>query len=339
MVMSHTRIERSAPPRGETGRPLLSVVLPAHNESGVVGLTLERIAAVMRSSPGLSGGIEVIVVSDGSTDDTFVEARRALGPALPGTVVELAANAGSHAAIRCGLRYARGEHVAIMSADGQDPPEALPEMLAALRPPVDVVWGQRLDRAGDPRSARRAAAAYYRIFRTVTRLDYPPSGLDFVVVRRRVIEQVLESSSHHASLFLLIYNLGYAQTFVPYERAPRSGGTSSWTLGKRLKLATDMLTAYSPAPVRIPSLAGLLTCFAGMVLAGVVLLRGVLGAPPVPAWAALLAFGSAAGASILVALAFLGEYAWRLLDELRKTPTFIEARREHVTGTAQEDGR
>ena len=311
----------------ESNRPQLSVVMPAHNEGGVIAATLQRIARTARDAK-LAGQIEVIVVSDGSSDETFQDARHALGPDLPGTVVELVANAGSHAAIRCGLTYTRGEHVAIMAADGQDPPEALPAMLAAMRPPVEVVWGRRRDRANDRATARLLAGAYYRIFRLLTGLDYPPSGLDFLVVRRRVIDAVLQHSTRNTSLHLLIYNLGFAQAFLDYDRGPRVGGHSSWTLRKRLKLAIDMLTGCSAAPIRIASLVGILAGLVGIVLGGVTLVRAAFGAVPASGWASLMVVSSCMGGLMLVAIAFLGEYVWRILDEVRGAPPFIEARHE-----------
>ena len=140
MLMSAKPVAAGANGRSASPRPLLSIVMPAHNEGGVIGGTLRRIARTAQDWVP-AGQIEVIAVDDGSTDGTFEEARCALGPDLPGTVVALVGNAGSHAAIRCGLTHARGDHVAIMAADGQDPPEALPAMLAAMRPAVDVVWG------------------------------------------------------------------------------------------------------------------------------------------------------------------------------------------------------
>ena len=201
---------------------MLSVVLPAHDEAGVIDATLTRIAAL---DPELTERIEVIVVSDGSTDATFEDACEGLGRGLEGRVVELAANVGAHAAIRCGLRYARGDLVALMSADGQDPPEALPAMLERFSPELDVVWGWRRERRNDGGSARFAAAAFYRFFRLLTGLDYPPSGLDFLIVRRRVIDAVLQHSTRNTSLHLLIYNLGFAQAFMAVRPRPASGRT------------------------------------------------------------------------------------------------------------------
>jgi glycosyltransferase involved in cell wall biosynthesis len=316
------------------GRPLLSIVLPAHNEADTIGATLSRIAALGVAEPDLARRIEVIVVSDGSTDTTFAEACDGLRRGLAGTVVELVANAGSHAAIRCGLRYASGEFVAIMAADGQDPPEALPAMLRRCRGPVDVVWGRRRARRNDRAGARLAAAAYYRTFRLVTGLNYPASGLDFLMVRQRVIETVLGCSARNSSLFLLIYNLGFAQAFVDYERAARDAGRSSWTLRKRVKLAVDMLTSCSAAPIRIVSLVGVVVGLAGIGLGGVALLRAALENTQIPGWAPLMMVGSFTSAAVLLVIWLLGEYVWRILDEVRRPPPFIEARQERVPAAA-----
>jgi polyisoprenyl-phosphate glycosyltransferase len=163
----------------------------------------------------------------------------------------------------------------------------------------------------------------------LTGLDYPPSGLDFLLVRRRVIDAVLGRSARNTSLFLLIYNLGFAQAFVDYERGARNGGCSSWTLRKRAKLALDMLSSHSAAPIRIASLTGMVACLAGIVLGGVTLV-GAAGDTPAPGWAALMVVTALTSGSMLLAIGLLGEYVWRILDEVRGAPPFIEARHQRV---------
>ena len=226
-----------------------------------------------------------------------------------------------------------------MAADGQDPPEALPAMLERFSPELDVVWGWRRERRTDGGGTRLAAAAFYRMFRMLTGLGYPPSGVDFLVVRRRVIDAVLQHPTRNTSLHLLIYNLGFAQAFFEYDRGPRAGGHSSWTLRKRLKLAVDMLTGYSAAPIRIASLVGILAGLVGIALGGVTLVRAALGAVPASGWASLMVVSSFMGGLMLVAIAFLGEYVWRILDEVRGAPPFIEARHEQATSRDPQEQR
>jgi dolichol-phosphate mannosyltransferase len=327
MAVMPVRAERAVNGRPAPPRPLLSVVLPAHNEADAIGETLARLAAV---ESGLAGRLEVIVISDGSVDDTYEAACDALHWfGLEGRVVELATNVGSHAAIRCGLRYAEGEFVATMAADGQDPPEALPAMLERFAPQLDIVWGRREGR-NDRRATRLAAACFYRLFRLVTGLDYPPGGLDFFVIRNRVVEAVLRRSTRNASLFLVIYNLGFAQDFLAYDRGARTSGRSSWTLRKRFKLAGDMLTGCSAAPIRTASLAGVAAATVGMLVGAVVLVRAAIGGEPVPGWAPVIVINSVMGVAALVAVGFLGEYVWRILDEVRGGPTFIEEGQRYV---------
>jgi dolichol-phosphate mannosyltransferase len=337
MSVTRERVDSAARANGQraVARPLLSIVLPAHNEAQTIGAMLGRIQALADAQPALAGRVEVIVVSDGSTDATFAQARAGLASRLPGNVVELARNVGSHVAIRCGLRHATGEHVAIMAADGQDPPEVLPAMLRQLRSQVDVVWGRRRARASDALSVRGAARAYYRLFRLLTALDYPPSGLDFLVARRRVIEAVLDCPARNTSLFLQIYNLGFRQMFVDYERGTRSAGRSSWTWKKRAKLALDMLSAHSAAPIRIASLSGMLACSAGIAIGGVSLARAIVEGTPLPGWAVLMVVTAGASGSMLLAIGLLAEYVWRILDELRGVPPYIETREVRVAPAAR----
>jgi dolichol-phosphate mannosyltransferase len=131
---------------------------------------------------------------------------------------------------------------------------------------------------------------------------------------------------------LVIYNLGFAQAFVEYDRGVRAGGRSSWTLRKRLKLGVDMLAGCSAAPIRIASLFGLVAGLVGIVVGGVTLVRAAFGDVPVSGWASLMVMSSFMGGWMLVAIAFLGEYVWRILDEVRGAPPVVEARHEEVTG-------
>jgi len=310
---------------------LLSIVVPAFNEAEALPQTLARIADAVAPDPDLANATEVIVVSDGSTDGTYEAAQEAMG-GLQGMVVELAANVGSHLALRCGLQHAGGRWVALVSADGQDPPELLPEMVRACVGGVDVVWGRRIDRHHDRPLTRTAAALYYRLFRRLTGLDFPPSGLDFAVLRRRMVTALLAHRERNASLFLLLFNLAGEQGYVEYERGERVAGTTRWTRGKRIKLAIDMLAGSSTAPIRAASLAGLAVGALGLLFGGVTIVRALLGQVPVSGWASLMVVTSLMTGSLLVVTGLLGEYLWRVLDEVRQRPLYLVRRQTVVPG-------
>jgi dolichol-phosphate mannosyltransferase len=304
--------------------PTLSLVIPAWNEEKALPPTIDRILRVIKSDNRLVHRTEIIIVDDGSTDDTAGAARKALDGYVPGTVVELAGNVGSHAAIRCGLRHASGERVVILSADGQDPPETILAMLDRLDDGAEIVWGQRTSRSGDPTTRRALAGVFYRMYRIATGLQYPPSGLDFVMLSRPVVDALERFSERNLPLFLLIYNLGYRQSLVPYERGERSHGESGWSLGKRVEMGFDMLTAFSATPLRLVSAAGLVIGLLGLMFGAFTLIRGLVSDVPVEGWASLMVMTSVMGGMILLAISVLGEYVWRTLDEVRGRPVYLE---------------
>jgi dolichol-phosphate mannosyltransferase len=322
-------------------QPKISVVLPAYNEATSIVSTLDRILQMARSHLSSAADLEVVVVSDGSSDATFDKAAEHLAGGNGGSVIQLVRNVGSHSAIRCGLDHAKGEIVIIMAADGQDPPEIIPELLAALQPGIDVVWGQRRSRDHDPILTRLLAGTYYRLFRTLTGFDYPPSGFDFVAMRRLVVEALLSYQERNTSVFLLIFNLGFSQTSIEYERGQRQDGSSGWTFRKRAKLAVDMLTAFSAAPIRLLSLTGVIVGAFGLIFGGITMVRGLLGQIPISGWASLMVISSLMSGLMLMALGFLGEYVWRTLDEVRGRPLYLEGRRAdlrpaHAPGSENE---
>jgi dolichol-phosphate mannosyltransferase len=213
-----------------------------------------------------------------------------------------------------------------MAADGQDPPEILPELVARFTPQIDIVWARRESRVHDPWLRRTFSSFYYWLFRRLTGLDYPPGGFDFVAFTQRVAASLLSFRERNTSLFLLLFNLGYAQASVDYQRAPRQAGESSWTLRKRAKLAIDMVTAFSAAPIRLISALGVIVGFGGLVYGAITIVRALIGNVPIEGWASLMVVASLMGGLTLVALGFLGEYVWRTLEEARQRPLYIESK-------------
>lgn len=312
--------------------------MPAFNEESTIVATLERVRAVFDSETVAE--LEIVVVSDGSSDRTFEVAAAWLTDQQLGVAVDLAANVGSHAAIRCGLDHASGDVVALISADGQDPPEKLPEMVDAIAGGSDLVWGQRISRSKDPFVARLLAGLYYRIFRIMTGLEYPPSGFDFVVMSDTAMRSLKRYRERNLPLFLALFNLGLPSTTVPYERGERVAGESGWTLGKRMRLGMDMLTSYSPAPIRLVSGVGLIIGVLGLGFGALTVVRALAGGVQVEGWASQMVVSSLMLGTLLVAVGFIGEYLWRTLDEVRARPLFIErevADHRHPGDTTQPD--
>lgn len=197
----------------------LSVVIPVYNEEAVLPLLVDRLRP-LADSWGVS--YEVLCVDDGSSDATPVLLQRLRREWPQVRVVRLRANAGHQAAISAGLARARGDWVATIDADLQDPPEAIGEMLDVARAEgVDVVYGVRGDRASDTTFKRLSARAFYRSIRAMSAVDAPVDAGDFRLMSRATVDAVNALPEHHRVLRLVVPALGFPSASVSYTRAAR----------------------------------------------------------------------------------------------------------------------
>lgn len=291
---------------------MLSIVTPAFNEAE----NLEALhARLVRFFERTGGDWEWIVVDDHSRDDTFgvVERLSVVDGRVRG--LRLARNSGSHVAITCGLHHARGEAAVMMAADLQDPPETLDSMMAAWRRGAQVVWAARRGRPSV------FAALYYAIMRRVVGMtEMPANGADFFLVDRVVIDAFSQFPERNVSVLALITWLGFHQTVIEYDKQPRAAGQSGWTLAKKVRLVVDSVTAFSDLPIRLCGVGG-------AALAVVALVTGVIAVALLPSVAAALLLVLAMMMGLtgvqLLALAVVGAYVWRTLDESRRRPHYV----------------
>jgi dolichol-phosphate mannosyltransferase len=223
-------------------------------------------------------------------------------------------------AITCGLQHVRGDAAVMMASDLQDPPETLGALLQKWRDGAQVVWATRRQRPGDQTHAG-FAAIYYWIMRNVVGMkEIPARGADFFLVDRAVIDAFRRCDEQHVSVFALITWLGFRQEYIEYDKQPRVAGRSGWTIARKIKLVVDSITAFSDAPIQACWLAGAALLVIGLlsVVVGLVFFESLQAAVVV----LLGAMGALSGLQ-LCALAMLGEYVWRGLDQSRRRPIYV----------------
>ncbi len=240
-----------SPPSPASGgrHELLSIVTPAFNEARNLPLLRARLEPVLEA---LGVAWEWIVVDDHSSDDTFAVAAMLAREDDRVRGIRLARNAGSHAAILCGLAACAGDATVVMASDLQDPPEAIPALLARWRHGAEVVWAARAARPGTPWPRRLAARLYHEAVRRLGRLPaYPPGGADFLLLARPARDRLLAAGGAH-DLFIAIARLDVRYAVVACDKQPRGHGRSGWTLRRKAWLAlAGLWTAVRP-----PSKAG-----------------------------------------------------------------------------------
>jgi dolichol-phosphate mannosyltransferase len=304
-----------------SARPDISVVSPAFNEAA-------NLAPLHRRLTEALGGVswEWIIVDDHSSDATFdvIADLARSDPRLIG--LRLARNTGSHAAILCGFAHATGEAAIVLAADGEDPPEEIARLIAAWRAGSAVVWAERTSRHGRRWHEETASKLFHGAMRRWSGLDLPAAGSDFFLIARPVIDAVNAASERNTNVMALIAWIGFEQTSIIYEKAPRAAGQSGWTMGKKMGLLLDSLFGFSLKPIRAMSILGFMLALLGFLYAGLVIVNALVGRP-IEGWSSLMVVVLVVGGIQMLMLGVLGEYLWRSLDESRARPRYVIEKR------------
>jgi polyisoprenyl-phosphate glycosyltransferase len=301
-------------------RPVLSVVVPCFNEEACLPAFLDRMMQACRDGAG--GSFEIILVNDGSTDDSWA-CIRAMALTRPGVVgINLSRNHGHQLAVSAGLGQAKGERVLVIDADLQDPPELLAEMMARMDDGFDVVYGRRRVRAGESRFKRATAYLFYRLLGHISDVPIQIDSGDFRLVSSRIVEQLNAMPEHDRFLRGMIAWLGGRQTEILYDRDSRFAGRTGYTVTKMTKLAVAGLTSFSTAPLR---LAAALTSFSVLIGAAVAFyaLIGRIFGHAVPGWTSLALIIVFFSTAQLACLAVLSIYVGRIFTQVKQRPLFL----------------
>lgn len=297
-----------------------SIVVPVFNEAESLPELYRRMCTVM---DGLDGTCELILVNDGSQDGT-PQLLRALQTADARVrVLEFSRNFGHQMAITAGLDYAGGSAVVIIDADLQDPPEAIPQLVAEWQRGAQVVFAVRAKRLGESWLKRSTAAAFYRIINRLTELHIPLDSGDFRLLDRQVVLALREVREHHRFMRGLSVWLGFRQASVQYVRNERFAGVSKYPMRKMLRFAADGITSFSYVPLQLATTLGFIA--AGMALLGIpaVLLLRLSGYLAFEGQATTLSSVLLLGGVQLIFLGIIGEYLGRIYNEVKKRPLYI----------------
>ena len=310
-------------------RELISVVVPVYFNAESLPRLAERLRAVADAA---DHDFEVIFVDDGSGDESWERileiARR--WPAARG--VRLTRNFGSQMAIVAGLSEAKGAAAAVLSADLQEPPELLTEMVAAWRRGATSVLAVRRSRP-EGWTTRAAASLYYRTLRWLAFAEMPAGGFDCFLIGRPAIDFLVQSREVNTSLPGLLLWAGFATALVSYDRVAREEGESRWTFGKKLKQFVDSVIAFSYAPLRWMSLAGAVLALFAFAYTAFLIGYKFFHGQPIQGWTSLMVALTFFSGVQLLSLGVLGEYLWRTLDAARARKRFLI--QEKTDGPAQ----
>lgn len=300
----------------------LSIIIPCYYNEENLPVTMSRLLAMEPSLPG-DMEVEYIFIDDGSGDGTL-KVLQGLQQSDPDriAVIKLAGNVGSYNAILAGMGQASGDCCTVISADLQDPPELIPQMVDHWRQGIKLVMANRARRE-EGLMKQFFSGLFHGLIRKLALKNIPPGGFDFVLFDRKLCDEVVRMKEKNTNTLFLLPWLGYPYVTIPYTRKEREIGRSRWTLSKKIKLFIDSFIAFSFFPIRMISISGLVLGFLAFAYAVFILVARLNGSIQVEGWSALMLVTLVVASFQMVALGILGEYLWRTLDAVRRRPNFM----------------
>ncbi len=296
---------------------LLSVVAPVYNEQELVELFVTRACAAVADF-----AFELIVVNDGSSDATPQLLDRIAERDPRVRVIHLSRNFGHQAALTAGLEHARGDVVAMIDADLQDPPELIPKMVERWEEGSDVVYAVRKQREGETAFKLATASWFYKLFDKLAQVNLEPNSGDFRLLDRRALDALLAMTERSRFLRGMTVWVGFNQTAVSYERDARHAGETKYTLRKMLRFSLDAITSFSHLPLQLATYVGLLS--AGIAFIAIPVVIGLRFADSyLPGFGSVTIAILLIGGVQLIALGVIGEYVGRIYDEVKHRPLYI----------------
>ena len=298
----------------------ISFVVAVYHNEGAISETHEKIRSVF-SKELAQHEYEIVFVDDGSKDGSLQEILSLKERDLRIKAITFTRNFGQMAAMLAGFKEATGDVVINISADLQDPVELIPQMVEKWQTGSEIVICHRTDRA-DTLFAKLFSRLAYGVLR-VSHPQIPAGGFDFVLMDRKAMDAFNAIDVRHRYFQGDLLWTGYRTSFIPYVRLKRTIGKSQYNFAKKLKNFLDAVLDASYLPIRLISLLGLITSALGVLYSVTIVISWFRGETPFAGWAPLMIAILLVGGLIMVMLGVIGEYVWRINEEVRKRPNYV----------------
>jgi polyisoprenyl-phosphate glycosyltransferase len=312
----------------------LTVVVAAFNEAEALPALHPRIASVLDGLAGDGIAGHVLYVDDGSHDRTWavLDDIAAADPRV--SLLRLSRNFGKEVALTAGLdRVCEGAAI-ILDADGQDPPELIPQFVVKWREGYDDIHGTRIARDGEGWIKRASAHGFYRVMQRLSKTPIPTDTGDFRLLSSRSLAALRGLRERHRFMKGLFGWVGFRQISIPYHREARVAGRTKFNLWKLWNFALEGVTSFSTAPLRVATYLGVLTALLAFVYALWIVIKAMLWGDPVAGWPTMMTVILLLGGVQLMALGVIGEYLGRLYDESKQRPLYLVDRWRPAAGVS-----
>ncbi|HIQ60680.1 MAG TPA: glycosyltransferase family 2 protein [Candidatus Enterenecus faecium] len=317
---------------------MITVVVPCYNEEQALPYFIPEIQQVAKTlETQYQVALEVLLVNDGSKDGTLSLMRTYAGQYKNVRYLSFSRNFGKEAAIYAGLEHAKGDYVAIMDADMQDPPALLPQMYEILRDePYDSVATRRVDRAGEPPIRSFFARTFYKLINRISDADIVDGARDYRLMKRAMVDAILSMKEYNRFSKGIFGWVGFRTKWLPYENVQRVAGETKWSFWKLFLYSIEGIVAFSTAPLAMASVFGIITCLCAALALCFILVRTILFGDPVEGWPSMMCVMLFLGGIQLLSIGVIGQYLAKTYLETKHRPIYIL--QESSDGTKKDEG-
>ena len=301
---------------------MIDLIIPVYNEAGVVEHTYGKLCEVIRKLPYT---FHIYFVDDGSADATPDSLASMARQDDCVTIMTLARNFGHQAALTAGLDASRGDFVITLDADGQHPPEMIPQMIELFEQGYDIVQAQRIEADQGFSFKKASSSGFYSLINRISGTQMTAGAADFRGLSRQVVDALKSMPEYHRFLRGMIAWMGYRSVILPFHETRRVGGESKYSLRKMFRLAMDAIFSFSLVPLYIGlSAGGVFFCLAALEMI-YVLSFWVTGRTSnlAPGWSSLMFVILIVSGMIMVLLGFIGIYVGYIFQEVKRRPVYL----------------
>lgn len=302
---------------------MISIIIPCFNEEEALSYFYPEICKVLDS---MREDYELLFVNDGSTDGTLDALKRYAEKDKHVVYLSFSRNFGKEAAMYAGFCNAKGEYIAVMDADMQDPPSLLPEMLRILKEEnFDSVATRRVSRAGEPPIRSWFAKQFYKIINKISDADIVDGARDFRLMKRSMVDAIVEMGEYNRFSKGIFGWIGFKTYWLPFENVERVAGNTKWNFWKLCRYALDGIINFSQAPLSIASWLGIGMTGVSFLTLLFLVIRKLLFGDPVAGWASIVCIIIFLGGIQLFCIGVMGQYIAKLYLESKHRPHYIIA--------------
>jgi dolichol-phosphate mannosyltransferase len=307
--------------------PAIDLIIPVFNEAGVVEQTYASVCQVIDCLPY---PFTIYYVDDGSQDETVSALYTLAGRDQRIVVLEFARNFGHQAALTAGLDACAGDFVISLDADGQHPPEMIPQMIDLFKQGYDIVQAQRIDADQGFSFKQLTSSGFYRLINLISGTHMEPGAADFRGLSRQAVEALKSMPEYHRFLRGMISWMGYRSVILPYHETRRVAGKSKYSFGKMFRLAMDAIFSFSLMPLYLGmTLGGILLCLAaGQIIYVLSFWLSGRSSALVPGWSSLMSVMLVIGGMLMILVGFIGVYVGYIFQEVKRRPVYLLKKRD-----------